>query len=296
MENNSFFAWLLGFIDAEGNFQTTQFKRTNKKGVVTSIVVKYSFHIGLHLRDKQLLELIKKELGDIGQIYEYPKKKECHYAIYKIQDLQWLITNIFNKYPLLTVNQVTRFEKLRKGILNKSTIDIASVAADSVLPLPPNKLGLSLESKMEITTTNSLLAGSALSYGLEPDKLPSVDTATAQVIPNISCCSKDYIDNWIVGFLNGEVSFTLAKKGTREIPIICLEHTDKAVMELVKTRLSIGPKIHERTRDTRKTTYRLYISSKKDLSNIIQFLNNLNNLKGYKLEQYNNWKNKYNLN
>ena len=58
---------------------------------------------------------------------------------------------------------------------------------------------------------------------------------------------------------------------------------------MIKSRFQIGPNIHERTRGTRKTTYSLYISSKKDLANIIQFLDNLNSLKGYKLEQYNNW-------
>lgn len=51
-----FYSWFIGFCDAEGNFQTTNFKRVNKKGITTSIGLKYSFHIGLHLRDKNLLE------------------------------------------------------------------------------------------------------------------------------------------------------------------------------------------------------------------------------------------------
>jgi hypothetical protein len=87
-ENLKFYSWFAGFCDAEGNFQTTTIKRINKKGVLTSIGLKYSFHMGLHLRDKALLELIQVKLNNMGKIYEYKTKEEAHLAIYKVEDLR----------------------------------------------------------------------------------------------------------------------------------------------------------------------------------------------------------------
>ena len=64
---------------------------------------------------------------------------------------------------------------------------------------------------------------------------------------------------------------------------------------MIKDLLDIGPNVIERTRGTRKTTYRLYISSKKDLANLVQFIDNMNSLSGYKLQQYKEWKDKFSL-
>ena len=64
---------------------------------------------------------------------------------------------------------------------------------------------------------------------------------------------------------------------------------------MIKDRLKIGPKILVRTRDTRKTTYSLQISSQKDITTIITFLDKYNNLKGNKLSQYEEWKEKFKL-
>ena len=118
MNNNIFFPWFLGFCDAEANFQTTKFKRINKNGIVTSIGLKYSFHIGISNRDKNLLEFIHEKLNNRGKIYLYSNKKEVHLAIVKIEDLKWLIENIFSKYPLLTNSQASRYEQLKLGINN----------------------------------------------------------------------------------------------------------------------------------------------------------------------------------
>ena len=91
--------------------------------------------------------------------------------MFKISDLEWLIENIFTKYPLLTKGQASRFEILRNGICNKIS---------------------RVESLEDFTKQNSIL----------------VD----QVVPNYQNYSKSYVNNWIIGFLNGEVSFTYATK------------------------------------------------------------------------------------
>ena len=113
-----FYSWFAGFCDAEANFQTTKFNRINKKGEITSIGLKYSFHIGLHLRDIDLLKLIQFKLNNMGKIYEYRNKEEAHYAIYKVDELKWLIEKIFSIYPLISLNQRLRYLQLRKGIIN----------------------------------------------------------------------------------------------------------------------------------------------------------------------------------
>lgn len=115
------------------------------------------------------------------------------------------------------------------------------------------------------------------------------------IIPNIQNCSLDYINNWIVGFLYGEIAFTKATKLNKDIPIVFLEHTDQEAVKLIKNHLNINPNILTRNRDNRKTTYCLSISSKKDILNVVKFLNEMNNLLGQKLIQYNNWKNNFNL-
>lgn len=115
---NNFLAWFIGFSDAEGNFQSTKVKRINKKGELTSIGLKYSIHFGLHIRDRKILELIQSEFNNIGKIYDYENKNESHLAIVKIEDLKWLIENVYSFHPLLTEYQYNRYNILKLGILN----------------------------------------------------------------------------------------------------------------------------------------------------------------------------------
>lgn len=115
-------------------------------------------------------------------------------------------------------------------------------------------------------------------------------------LPKTSNFNEIFLNYWLIGFLNGEISFTFATKTNSSIPVISLEHTDENCMILIKNFFDIKQKLYVRQRDTRKITYRLYISSKIDLNNIVQFLDKYNSLKGYKLIQYNEWKLKYKLN
>lgn len=219
----NFYSWFIGFCDAEGNFQTTKFNRINKNGVVTSIGLKYSFHIGLHLRDIELLKLIQSKLNNIGKIYEYVNKEEAHLAVYKVEELKWLIENIFSYYPLLTIHQRLRYEQMRKGVINNlkrldTLEDFQGILVDqSSLPEPDY---------------------SNLTFGLsEADSIKIKD---------------DFLNNWACGFLNGEVSFTNGVNNTKKLPRINLEHTDKYAIELIKKVLSLNLNTYSRTRGSRK--------------------------------------------
>lgn len=259
MKDINFIPWFIGFVDAEGNFNISKKKRFNNKGELTKIYLGYEFHISLHQRDKNLLEFIQSKLNPpfgLGKIYEYENKNEVHLVINKEEDINWLINNIFS----------TKIE---------------------------NSLFLTQHqaSKYEL-----------LKFGFTNDIKYLDDFKDYETILNkekaidYSLYSQDFIDNWIVGFMNGEVSFTYFTKDNKKYPRISLEHTDQKAIELIRDRLKIGPKILIRTRDSRKTTYSLFIQSKKDINNTIYFLNNINNFSGYKLIQFNDWKNKFGLN
>jgi hypothetical protein len=72
-----------------------------------------------------------------------------------------------------------------------------------------------------------------------------------------------------------------------------IEHIDKLSLELIKHKFNFGPNVIERGTRARdigkdvKKTYMLNISSKKDINNLILFLDNNIPLQGHKLIQYN---------
>jgi len=81
--------WLMGLLDAEGNFQVFPKVRKNKvTGAITSYGVGYHFHLGMALRDLKLLEMIQSAFGGIGKIYLYPLKPEAHYVISTLTDMR----------------------------------------------------------------------------------------------------------------------------------------------------------------------------------------------------------------
>ena len=92
--------------------------------------------------------------------------------------------------------------------------------------------------------------------------------------------NNDNKDNWIIGFINGEGCFYMNKNKCNFV----IEHTDKQALEIIKHRLSFGPNVLERSPRSRdigkeiKITYILIISSKKDIENLIVFLDNKENV------------------
>lgn len=109
-------------MDAEGSFISILKPRKNKNNIITSYGVSYQFQIGLKIIDKPILELISKNLNDLGcnsKIFDYPDKKESTLVINSIEGLSILIDKVFSIYPLLTRRKSARYDILRKGIINK---------------------------------------------------------------------------------------------------------------------------------------------------------------------------------
>jgi len=122
-------------MDADGSFQIFPKKRSYisiKSGIISEYInIGYGIHISLSERDLPLLKEINQHLSNLvnpkihnnfklsGQFYTYPKRKEAVLAYTKLLDIQFLIENVFDKYPLVTLNQRQRYHLLRTGILNK---------------------------------------------------------------------------------------------------------------------------------------------------------------------------------
>jgi len=108
--------------------------------------------------------------------------------------------------------------------------------------------------------------------------------------PSILNVSQQFIDSWIVGFINGEGCFSHANGATGAR--FRIEHTDRGVLDMIKLRFSFGPSVIQRApRGTRKITYSLEITTAKDLKSLVDFLDTNIPLQGYKLVQYTDWKN-----
>jgi|ERR1700679_1717733 uncharacterized protein YkuJ len=121
-------------MDADGSFQIFPKKRSyiKKSGIISEYInIGYGIHISLSDRDLPLLKEINQHLSNLvnpetqnnfklsGKIYTYPNRKEAVLAYTKLLDIQFLIENVFDKYPLVTLNQRQRYNLLRTGILNK---------------------------------------------------------------------------------------------------------------------------------------------------------------------------------
>jgi len=132
-------------MDADGSFQIFPKKRSyisKKSGIISEYInIGYGIHISLSDRDLPLLKEINQHLSNLvnpllhlrnekqmkihdnfklsGKIYTYPNRKEAVLAYTKLIDIQFLIENVFDKYPLVTLNQRQRYNLLRTGILNK---------------------------------------------------------------------------------------------------------------------------------------------------------------------------------
>lgn len=73
MQNRGLKKWFIGFMDAEGNFQTFKKKRVLNSGKVY-YNIGYGIHLSLHEREFNLLTYLKKELNLPGKIYKYPHR------------------------------------------------------------------------------------------------------------------------------------------------------------------------------------------------------------------------------
>ena len=103
---NYFEQWLVGFTDGDGTFYIYYNEKSKKWS--------FSFQIGQHKNNLQLLYLIKRNLK-CGEVYQ----DSPNTFIYRIRDRKLIIQNIlpiFEKYPLLTINKINSYNKFKNII------------------------------------------------------------------------------------------------------------------------------------------------------------------------------------
>jgi hypothetical protein len=89
-----------------------------KSGEISKINVGYSYHLSMHKRDIEMIKDIQIKLKGIGSIYEYTNKPDSRLAVNDKQGLLYLIKNVFELNPLLTKNQLIRYQLLKEGLIN----------------------------------------------------------------------------------------------------------------------------------------------------------------------------------
>lgn len=175
--------WITGFTDAEGCFYIYLNKRKNRK---SGWKIQPSFQIKLHIKDQNLLLLIKSYFGEIGTVIINKNYNFAIYRVYSLNELTEVIIPHFDKYLLMT-------QKRNDYITWKNIIQLI-------------KEGKHL-SKEGLTEIVSLKAN--LNKGLSNElKL---------YFPDIIGTEKPKVDipmrinkNWIGGFFTGEGCFSVS--------------------------------------------------------------------------------------
>lgn len=179
--------FITGFTDAEGSFLLLLSKSNH---VNVGWVIYSRFQIGLHKKDKVLLEEIKIYFG-VGKVY----KRDSNTYEFRVDTVKELkvILNHFDRYPLKT-------KKLADYMLFKQAVNLII-----------DKKHLTKEG------VNKILAIKAsLNKGLS-DKLKAAFPNIAPVkrpLVKIACSSKERKEKvnpyWVAGFVSGEGCFLIS--------------------------------------------------------------------------------------
>lgn len=246
--------WFVGFCDADANFQVFPKKRSyiKKEGSLSEY---YNIGYGFHV------SLSMKDLD----------------LLLKTKDLFNSIGNIYT-YPSRDEARFCVTKKTELVYLIETVFDLYPLLTQHQRDRYARLRHVVLNNFNRVETLEEYNKFLLTSY-------------VEDNIPESYFTSGTAFENWILGFINGEGCFHVHKKGHL---LFTIEHTDRQVLELIKRRLDFGPSILDKgTRDnTRKNTYSLAVSSKKDLLSLKNLCENplLNKLEGYKLVQFNNWK------
>lgn len=106
---NMFHEWLVGLVDGDGTFSITKNKHNNSW--------QFTFKITLHVKDKALLALIKKQLG-CGTV-SFAGGNTWQYRVRDQKHLLMIILPIFVKYPLFS-RKIYHFELFQQALLDNS--------------------------------------------------------------------------------------------------------------------------------------------------------------------------------
>ena len=66
-----------------------------------------------------LLMYLKKELNLPGKLYKYPHRSEVHLAIVRLEDIKYVLLEVFDGYPLIKEEIRGNYMILKYGVLNR---------------------------------------------------------------------------------------------------------------------------------------------------------------------------------
>lgn len=254
----AYLQWLIGFIDAEGNFQIQVKKRKSPNFYCN---YGYTFRLSLACRELEVLKEIKEFLG-MGKIYVYEHRDEAHYAITTLDDLKKLVA-IIDTYGLFTRHQAYRYAIFRWGLLNKINRGYSPEDEDIIFQSPINNIPPS-NTKYPLMLYKDIVIKDPVDISV--------------------------FSNWICGFISGEGSFCI----DGNVFIVDVEQAEKEVLLFIRDFFGFNPAVNKKKlRENRKQTHNLRISSKADLLKLTAFLENPDpyfmGLRGFKKDQYSVW-------
>lgn len=169
--------FVTGFSDGEASFIVTIRKRPKSK---SGWGIEAVYTIVLHLKDKAILESLRRYFGGRGNIYE--GKDSVTYSVSSLKDLTWIIDH-FDKYPLIT-------QKKADFILFKQVVDLINRKEH----LRPSGLQQIVNIRASINWGLSDILKTSF-----PNVIPvNRPLVTNQIIKN---------PNWLAGFTTGEGCF-----------------------------------------------------------------------------------------
>nr|QKQ12919.1 cytochrome b [Sparassis crispa] len=191
IQYNDFLQWFVGFSDAEAAFIINI--KNNKE-------VHFVFQITLHIEDVAVLYTIRDKLG-IGIVSI--KGTTCSFRVHSFQIIIENLLPLFDKYPLLTHNQLN-YRDWRKAILLKKSEQVQSLSINTF-----NKI-VDLKKGMNNFRTNYE------GYILSNDMINK---------------------NWLVGFVEGDGSFNFSNSNV----VFGITQKDKKILEEISYFLQNVP-------------------------------------------------------
>jgi len=233
--NSALIEILLGLLDGDGYFDIGAQKQYNKNpNNQPKSTIRIRLGINLQFKDKELLELIIKNLGIVK--IDYSKNKNQYRLIFYQKDILNVIYPYIksNHFHFLVYNRQKQFF-LYKYILEnniKHWDNLNFEEIDNLFQKSNKKLGF------------------------------------------IDIINLPYFNNWLIGFTIAEGSFHIKARGTHHYSIVQSGIENDKIIKAIHYFIKGPESLNYEIKPENSKVYRISFSSKKDLNFIIKFFDN----------------------
>ena len=261
--------FITGLVDGEGSFTI---KIVPNKKLKLGYQIQPIFQLNMHIRDSNLLLLMKKFYGDRGFIYENSKLNTVEYRLAKFEDLLNIVIPHFNNYPLQT-SKLIDYELWKECLI--------------LMAKKEHLTDLGLEKIISIK--------GAINRGLPNSIKEAFPNIVERSRPEYSIAEEPLNPYWVSGFIEAESCFFAGfeKSGQLRINfIIGLNERDKPILIKMKSYFEEIGKIYALSSNN---AYQYKVSQKQNINNVIIKHFDLYPLIGNKLINYNIWREIFNM-